>query len=180
MKNEAESTADANVRVDTPKANEVDFFAYIGERSDYDDLVDLVADSLESEDFIACKGDGTIEEVDLDEGRFSVRMSAPCHIVDEGIGSYEFWGTCGVHHDYEPALDDEDSFVIDIDCEKLAAAGMTADATFTNEYESDTEDEDGCGTAYCTEYVTVSVTDPVKFEAWVAAALAKKASAHAA
>ena len=25
--------------------------------------------------------------------------------VDNGIGSYEFWGACGVHHDYETVSD---------------------------------------------------------------------------
>ena len=30
----------------------------------------------------------------------------PGHMVDEGIGPYEFWGAKGVHHDWIPVCDE--------------------------------------------------------------------------
>lgn len=151
----------------------VNVFDYLGDRPDAEDVLNQIADRL-CPHFVDCEAD--IDDVQPDDCNFLVSMSAPWHMVDNGIGGYEYWGCRGVHHDYEPELDDEDAFCIDLNETALAAAGLSATATCDNNIEWG-DDYEGSGTANCDETVTVYVTDPAKFEEWVATALAAKEAA---
>ena len=71
------------------------------------------------------------------------------HVEDYGIGSYEFWGAKGFHHDYQPEIDRETVVVslmnrkkereINLDklCEENALAIENAIVSIENEISID-------------------------------------------
>lgn len=56
-------------------------------------------------------------DIDVDEGRYGFCRHCKTNVhtvsVDFGIGSYEYWGACGVHHDWRDVCPNCDGDVTD-------------------------------------------------------------------
>jgi len=138
---------------------------------DQDKIIDLLCDMLgETAD---CGAD--IDEIEYDGDDFRIAMTAGWSMVDNGIGPYEFWGSCGVDHQWEPELDDEAAFDVDFEQTCFKAIGLEAVTRSTSDIDwGDVCDERG--TADCNAYARIFVVDAAKFNAWANEELAKLAS----